>query len=319
MRRFTIAILGMTAVLAASTPAAAGVASGKGGFVGFEAGMSKGVDVYDDFTDTGATFGPFGGYMLCPGFGFQANLQGTWNNTTGEPSDQNTWILGGLGGFRAALPFEYGELFGVGQAGFFTGLVSGSAVTDSSVGFSGGGGINFDINENWMIGGIGRYYRLYQRVHGLGDVEFVTGGIALTYRFKDAAEPPVAAAEVAPAAPPAVPDKKKIVLRGVNFDFDKANIRSDAKPVLDEAVSTLKEHGTVTIVTEGHTDAVGTDDYNQKLSLRRAGAVRDYLVQGGISSERIKIEGHGESKPVATNDTADGRAQNRRVELRVSE
>jgi outer membrane protein OmpA-like peptidoglycan-associated protein len=71
------------------------------------------------------------------------------------------------------------------------------------------------------------------------------------------------------------------------------------------------------VIAEGHTDTVGSAEYNQKLSERRADAVRRYLINGGIMPERIRTEGFGESKPVASNDTDEGRAQNRRVELRV--
>lgn len=127
--------------------------------------------------------------------------------------------------------------------------------------------------------------------------------------------PPMAAAEPAPPPPPA---RKKIVLRGVNFDFDKANIRQDAAPVLDEAVATLKEASTINIAVEGHTDSKGSDEYNQKLSERRADAVRDYLAGHGVSKSRMTSAGFGESRPVASNDTDEGRAQNRRVELRVT-
>jgi outer membrane protein OmpA-like peptidoglycan-associated protein len=106
-------------------------------------------------------------------------------------------------------------------------------------------------------------------------------------------------------------------LRGVHFDFDKATIRADARPVLDEAIRILREEGGVAVVSEGHTDAIGSTEYNQKLSERRADAVRRYLVNGGIDPTRIQTEGYGESQPVASNDTTEGRAQNRRVELRV--
>jgi outer membrane protein OmpA-like peptidoglycan-associated protein len=109
--------------------------------------------------------------------------------------------------------------------------------------------------------------------------------------------------------------KKKIVLRGVHFDFDKANIRSDSVPILREAASTLKENPSISVIVEGHTDSVGSDAYNLKLSHRRADAVRNYLVAHGVSASRIRTEGYGESQPVASNETADGRAQNRRVEL----
>jgi OOP family OmpA-OmpF porin len=150
------------------------------------------------------------------------------------------------------------------------------------------------------------------------NLRFVTAGIGIEHRFL--APEPVKAAPPPPPPPPpppAAPMKKKIILRGVNFDFDKSNIRADARPVLDEAIDTLKEAGDVRVAVEGHTDSVGTDAYNQGLSVRRANSVADYLASGGISRSRMAVEGFGESRPVASNDTDDGRAQNRRVELKV--
>jgi OOP family OmpA-OmpF porin len=123
------------------------------------------------------------------------------------------------------------------------------------------------------------------------------------------------AAPVAVAPPPV--EKKKIVLRGVNFDFDKSNIRPDAEPILDAAATALKEESSIAVSVEGHTDSRGTDAYNERLSVRRATAVRDYLVRHGIDAQRLTVRGFGESQPVASNETDDGRAQNRRVELRV--
>ena len=71
------------------------------------------------------------------------------------------------------------------------------------------------------------------------------------------------------------------MLRGVNFDFDKSNIRPDAVPILDEAAKTLKEYGDVAVSVDGYTDSVGTDAYNQALSVRRANAVKEYLERAG--------------------------------------
>ena len=122
-----------------------------------------------------------------------------------------------------------------------------------------------------------------------------------------------------PPAPAPPPVQKKIVLRGVNFDFNKANIRSDAAPILKEAAGILKENPNLKVSVEGHTDAKGTDDYNLKLSMRRAAAVKAFLVQEGVAEARLSTRGLGESQPVASNETDDGRAQNRRVELKVSE
>lgn len=116
--------------------------------------------------------------------------------------------------------------------------------------------------------------------------------------------------------PPKAPER--IVLRGINFDFDKSNIKPEFAPVLDEAASILKRNPNVSVVVEGHCDAVGTDSYNQSLSERRAKSVQQYLTKKGITN-RLEIKGFGESQPIATNKTADGRALNRRVEFKVSQ
>ena len=109
------------------------------------------------------------------------------------------------------------------------------------------------------------------------------------------------------------------MLRGVNFDFDKWEIRPDAAIILDEVVSLLSGRPDVEVRVEGHTDATGPEAYNQGLSERRAASVRKYLVEGGIAASRLTSAGLGESRPIATNDTREGRALNRRVELQVLE
>ena len=109
--------------------------------------------------------------------------------------------------------------------------------------------------------------------------------------------------------------KKKIVLRGVRFDFAKSLIRRDSRPTLQAAADTLRENPRVRIVVEGHTDSVGSDAYNQRLSLQRAVAVRDYLQQLGVKADRLTVRGQGKRAPLASNNTEEGRAQNRRVEL----
>jgi outer membrane protein OmpA-like peptidoglycan-associated protein len=129
--------------------------------------------------------------------------------------------------------------------------------------------------------------------------------------------PPPPVAQAPPPPPPPPPKKEKIVLRAVHFDFDKADIRPDARPILDDAAHILKQRGDIDVVVEGHTDSMGSDAYNMKLSNRRAEAVKRYLADHGIAASRITSEGFGESEPVASNETAEGRAQNRRVELHV--
>lgn len=108
-----------------------------------------------------------------------------------------------------------------------------------------------------------------------------------------------------------------IELQGVHFDFDKATLRPEAKVILNEAAALLEQHERVVVEVAGHTDSVGTDQYNQGLSERRAIAVRDYLIEQGVRASRLTAVGYGESRPVATNDTDEGRQQNRRVELVV--
>ena len=104
---------------------------------------------------------------------------------------------------------------------------------------------------------------------------------------------------------------------GVNFEFDKATLLPEAYPILSHAVETLKENPDMSVEVQGHTDNIGSDEYNQKLSVRRATTVRDYLVSKGISASRLTIVGYGETRPVADNSTAVGRAKNRRVEFMV--
>jgi OOP family OmpA-OmpF porin len=124
---------------------------------------------------------------------------------------------------------------------------------------------------------------------------------------------------VSMAAPPAVgaigPCTRKVVLRGINFGFDQAQITSESSTILDAAADHLRRCGKVSIQVDGFTDTIGTEGYNEGLSERRATAVRDYLIDTGVSRSQLTAKGYGESNPVASNETADGRAQNRRVEL----
>ncbi len=101
------------------------------------------------------------------------------------------------------------------------------------------------------------------------------------------------------------------------FDFDKATLKPEGKAKLDDLQSKLGGINLEVIIAVGHTDSVGTEAYNQKLSIRRAEAVKAYLVSKGIETNRVYTEGKGKAQPVADNKTAAGRAQNRRVEIEV--
>ena len=101
----------------------------------------------------------------------------------------------------------------------------------------------------------------------------------------------------------------------VLFEFDKYDIRPEFTADLDAAADMLLANPDVTVRIDGHTDSIGTEEYNQGLSERRANAVADYLEAKGVSRDRMTVAGFGETQPVASNDTAEGRAQNRRVDI----
>jgi OOP family OmpA-OmpF porin len=107
-------------------------------------------------------------------------------------------------------------------------------------------------------------------------------------------------------------------LDDVLFDFDKSTIKPEAAAILDRLVAFMNENKDKRANLSGHTDSVGTDAYNQKLSERRVDSVRSYVVGKGVEGGRISGQGFGESKPIADNKTSEGRAKNRRVEIKVN-
>jgi OOP family OmpA-OmpF porin len=132
------------------------------------------------------------------------------------------------------------------------------------------------------------------------------------------AAPPVPPAPVAPVAPPAPPIASKVTFAAdAFFDFDKSVLKPEGRSKLDELVRRIADVNLEVVIAVGHTDSVGTDAYNQRLSVRRAEAVKAYLVSKGVERNRVYTEGKGESQPVADNKTAEGRAKNRRVEIEV--
>ena len=109
-----------------------------------------------------------------------------------------------------------------------------------------------------------------------------------------------------------------IVLRGVNFEFDKSRLTQNAKSILDGVSEELVANPGIQIELGGHTDSKGTDEYNQQLSEKRANTVVKYLTDKGVAGDRMTAAGYGEAQPVADNDTDEGRELNRRVELKVT-
>jgi OOP family OmpA-OmpF porin len=174
-------------------------------------------------------------------------------------------------------------------------------------------------------------YRLNDAIGNRGDVDLVS--FSLVYKLgRPAARPvvapvmpePVAAApviEAAPVAAPApapVPVSEKVTFAAeALFDFDKAVLKPDGKQALDGLATKVQGMETEVMIAVGHTDSIGSDAYNQKLSLSRAEAVKAYIVSKGLTPSRVYTEGKGETQPVADNATAEGRAKNRRVAVEV--
>ncbi len=131
-----------------------------------------------------------------------------------------------------------------------------------------------------------------------------------------AATPAPATPAPAPAPAPAVASKVTFSADAF-FDFDKSVLKPEGKAKLDDLASKVKGINLEVVIAVGHTDSVGSDAYNQKLSVRRAEAVKAYLVSKGIDASRIYTEGKGEAQPIASNKTAEGRAKNRRVDIEV--
>jgi OOP family OmpA-OmpF porin len=148
---------------------------------------------------------------------------------------------------------------------------------------------------------------------------------ALVAQAPAPAPAPAAAAPAAPAARPPAPAPaplppaatKVTYAADAFFDFDKAVLKPEGRAKLDDLIGKVKDINLEVIIAVGHTDSVGNDPYNQKLSVRRAEAVKAYLVSKGIEKNRVYTEGKGEKQPVADNKTSEGRAKNRRVEIEV--
>jgi OOP family OmpA-OmpF porin len=155
----------------------------------------------------------------------------------------------------------------------------------------------------------------YCWVHGDGDED----GDGVPDSRDNGCPPPAPAPMPVAAEPAPMPKEETIVIRNVHFEFDKATLTAADRAQLDTVASRLKtEATTARLSVSGHTDSVGKDAYNQRLSEQRAKAVTDYLVSSGVPrASVVSVKGVGEAQPVADNNTADGRAMNRRTEILI--
>jgi OOP family OmpA-OmpF porin len=137
-------------------------------------------------------------------------------------------------------------------------------------------------------------------------------------RQAPAPEPkPAPKPEPKPAGKPQPVAEKVTFAADVLFDFDKSVVKPEGRSKLDDLASKVRSINLEVVIAIGHADAIGSDAYNQKLSVRRAEAVKAYLVSKGIEANRVYTEGKGEKQPVASNKTKEGRAKNRRTEIEV--
>ncbi|MES2898304.1 MAG: OmpA family protein [Pseudomonadota bacterium] len=202
--------------------------------------------------------------------------------------------------------------------------------TDSAANASFGLGLEYKFSEAVAMRGEATRHRVNDAVGNRGDVDMYS--LSLVYKLgRPAARAYVAPAPVvvAPApvvepapmpapAPAPVPVSEKVSFAAeALFDFDKSIVKPEGKAALDDLLNKLQGMNTEVMVTVGHTDSIGSDEYNQRLSLRRAEAVKAYIVSKGVDGARVYTEGKGESQPVADNKTAEGRAKNRRVTVEV--
>jgi OOP family OmpA-OmpF porin len=212
----------------------------------------------------------------------------------------------------------------------YVAAAGGAEITERSLNPKVGLGIEYKFNEAWSTRLEAERYRMDKTVALRRDVDLYS--LNLIYKFgrpaakaapvyvAPAPEPVVVAQPapvvVAPVQPVPVSEKATFSAEAL-FDFDKSVVKAEGRAALDGLLVQLQGMDTEVMVTVGHTDSVGTDAYNQKLSMRRAEAVKAYLVSKGVDASRVYTEGKGESQPIADNKTAAGRQQNRRVTVEV--
>jgi OOP family OmpA-OmpF porin len=195
-------------------------------------------------------------------------------------------------------------------------------------------GLEYKFSEALALRGELERYRLNDAVGNRGDADLYS--VSLVYKLgrpaavtrtayvppapvvEPAPAPAVIAAAPAPLPAPPVPVSEKVSFSAeALFDFDRADVKPEGKAALGQLLTQLKGMDTEVMITVGHTDSVGTAAYNQKLSLRRADAVKAYLVAQGVDASRVYTEGKGETQPLADNASSAGRAKNRRVTVEV--
>jgi len=273
------------------------------------------------------------GYFDIGKFGFQATTSGN-GNLRGETSFRgvNLDLIGYLPltprlSALARVGGQYGRSTAHFSGNRLNGVTAPNPEKEEKFQAKVGLGLQYQINDAWAVRGEIERYRLRDPLGNRGEMDLASISLIRAFgrpaaRPIPAPEPVVMQPEVQPVAPVVQPapqpvSEKVSFAAEALFDFDRAVVKPEGKAGLDELMSKLQGMDTEVMIAVGHTDSVGSDAYNQALSLRRADAVKAYLVSKGLDQARLYTEGKGETQPVADNATAEGRAKNRRVVIEV--
>lgn len=273
------------------------------------------------------------GYFDIGTFGFQATTSGN-GNLRGETTFRgvNLDLIGHLPlTARLSALARVGGQYGRSTAHFsgnrLNGVTAPNPEKEEKFQAKVGLGLQYQINDAWAVRGEIERYRLRDPLGNRGEMDLASISLIRAFgrpaaRPMPAPAPVVVQPEVQPVAPVVQPapqpvSEKVSFAAEALFDFDRAVVKPEGKAGLDDLMSKLQGMDTEVMIAVGHTDSVGSDAYNQKLSLRRADAVKAYLVSKGLDQARLYTEGKGERQPIADNATAEGRAKNRRVVIEV--
>lgn len=216
-----------------------------------------------------------------------------------------------IGGGFGLVKLDYRHLGG--------GASNDNSITDTTEAWQAGVGAAYDYSRRIALTFGYRYFEAREGQFGSLQSDHRSDGIAAGVRWSFGR--PIWLAKAQPVVDVAQRDTAEaaafetIVLKPVNFKFDRADFTDPAQQTLDGLAKELAQYPELRVLIEGHTDAIGTDTYNQGLAMRRANAVRDYLAKAGVDPSRLEVQAMGEEIPEETNRTPDGRAANRRAEL----
>lgn len=327
MNKSTLTIALATALLSMS---AAQASEFSGGFLGFKAGQNRS-DATAVVAKNATTYGFEGGYnwdvnSFLLGVGGFADFNQKTTHATAIPATFANYGTD-VYGLDVKLGLPSGNWLPYAKLGYGSLRATGASLTGSASGAHLGLGVEYKFAPHWSVAG--EYTNISGSSNGI-KVNNNNLTVGINYYFNDPYVAPAAVAAVAavmaqpaPAVAPEVSDTwktllsdKPVTLKGTNFDFDSAKLRPAADGKLKEVAEFAATYKDAKLDVSGHTDSVGSDAYNQKLSERRANAVKADLVKRGVAADRIVATGAGEAKPVTSNKTKAGRAENRRVEIR---